>query len=555
MTANTRIHPLPIHLANQIAAGEVIERPASVVKELVENSIDAGAKQIDIDIDGAGSKLIRVRDNGSGIHADDLSLALSRHATSKLYSSEQLSQIDSLGFRGEALPSISSVSQLTLSSRQQESDNAWQLANDELSPTAHPLGTTIEVRDLFFNLPARRRFLRSNKTEQNHILTTLYRLALSRFDVGFSCQISNHTRLKLPASDSTLGHQQRIAKICGQSFIKSSLYLEQSYDEITLTGWFAKTSAHRPQTDIQYFFINGRVIRDRIINHAVRQAYAEHIPAGRHAGYVLYLTLPLDRVDVNVHPTKHEVRFRDARLIHGLITSALSDALRQADDSELPEQIQTSIELEPASTQPAIAEQAAPYRSSATSKPISRAKKQSPSITIETTSNLLHQRYLIVHANHQPMLIDLQQADHHLRQQTFLDALHTKTLKSRPILVPISVSLSQTQLALVQQHTTVLQNLGIELAFNNDSVQVKKIPSLLAQVNIQQLVHKISDALSAQQVGFDQLSLILLKLLPSSAISSIEQAKQVIQQLDEQLADPRWARPLDQQTLSSLFCS
>jgi len=556
MTANTRIHPLPIHLANQIAAGEVIERPASVVKELVENSIDAGAKQIDIDIDGAGSKLIRVRDNGTGIHADDLSLALSRHATSKLYSSEQLSQIDSLGFRGEALPSISSVSQLTLSSRQQESDSAWQLANEELAPTAHPLGTTIEVRDLFFNLPARRRFLRSNKTEQNHILTTLYRLALSRFDVGFSCQISNNARLKLPASNSTLGHQQRIAKICGQSFIKSSLYLEQTYDDISLTGWFAKTSAHRPQTDIQYFFINGRVIRDRVINHAVRQAYAEHIPAGRHAAYVLYLTLPLDRVDVNVHPTKHEVRFRDARLIHGLITSALSDALQQADDNELPEQIQTSIDLEPVvAAESAIAEQGASYRSSPTSKPVSRAKKQPPSITIETTSNLLHQRYLIVHANHQPMLIDLQQADHHLRQQTFLDALHTKTLKSRPILVPISVSLSQQQLALVQQHATVLQSLGIELALNNDSVQVKQIPSLLAQVNIQQLVLKISDALSAQQVGFDQLSLILLELLPSSAISSIEKAKQVIQQLDEQLSDPRWARQLDQQTLSSLFCS
>jgi DNA mismatch repair protein MutL len=543
MTTNSRIHPLPLHLANQIAAGEVIERPASVVKELVENSIDAGAKQIDIDIDGAGSKLIRVRDNGIGIHAEDLSLALSRHATSKLHSSEQLSYINSLGFRGEALPSISSVSQLNLTSRQNDSDCGWQLSSesDDIHPAAHPLGTTIEVRDLFFNLPARRRFLRSDKTEQNHILTTLYRLALSRFDIGFSYQISAQNRLKLPVSNDTAGHQQRIAKICGQTFIKNAVYFEQTFDGITLSGWLAKPSAHRPQTDIQYFFINGRVIRDRIINHAVRQAYAEQIPAGRHAAYVLYLTLPLDRVDVNVHPTKHEVRFRDARLIHGLITSALNEALSQENE-------ETQIELKHTkSSNNTVAEHSAAYQS--------ETKSKKTPLSITNSNTLFHQRYLIVQAEHQPLLVDLQQAEHYLRQQSLQDAINNTTLKSRPILVPLIVSCSKEEIAMVEKHVDVLTRLGIGFTTQADGVTVKYIPSLLAQVNLQQFVEFILAALSNQKSSFEQLSEVLQQLLPLSPITSLEQANQIIQQLDKRIFDSRWTRQLDQQTLSSLFSS
>lgn len=548
MTVSTRIHPLPLHLANQIAAGEVIERPASVVKELVENSIDAGAKQIDIDIEGAGSKLIRVRDNGFGIHAEDLPLALSRHATSKLHSSEQLSHIDSLGFRGEALPSISSVSQLALTSRQAESDCAWQLTseNEDISPASHPLGTTLEVRDLFFNLPARRRFLRSNKTEQNHILTTLYRLALSRFDIGFSYQTSANNRLKLPICTSTLNQQQRIAKVCGQAFIKNTLYLEQTFDDIHLSGWLAKPSAHRPQTDIQYFFINGRVIRDRVINHAIRQAYADQIPAGRHAAYVLYLTLPLDRVDVNVHPTKHEVRFRNARLIHGLITSALSDSLSQEDESNNNEQ---QLDL----TETSIAEHAESYQVANQTTKFAHQRQASATPVIATSNTLLHQRYLIVHSNQQPMLLDLQQADLHLRQQTLENAIKTGTLKSRPILVPIVVPSKKEFIDLYEQYAVVLNDLGIELSPHPEGLIVKQIPSLLAQVNIQHFVHTIISALSENKTSFDQLSQVLQQQLPMSAISSLEQANQVLQPLGEQLFDPRWCKQLDQQTLSSLF--
>jgi len=547
MTANSRIHPLPLHLANQIAAGEVIERPASVVKELVENSIDSGAKQIDIDIDGAGSKLIRVRDNGIGIHAEDLPLALSRHATSKLHSSEQLSYIDSLGFRGEALPSISSVSQLTLTSRQADSDTAWQFSinNDEISPASHPLGTTLEVRDLFFNLPARRRFLRSDKTEQNHILTTLYRLALSRFDIGFSYQLSAQNRLKLPSSHDTAGHQQRIAKICGQSFIKNAVYFKQTFDDITLSGWLANPSAHRPQTDIQYFFINGRVIRDRVINHAVRQAYAEQIPAGRHAAYVLYLTLPLDRVDVNVHPTKHEVRFRDARLIHGLITSALNEALSQQNTEPQIELIQTE------NSNHTVAEHSAAYQSN----PKSKKTALSTSLSITNANSLFHQRYLIVHVDHQPLLIDLQQAEHQLRQQSLQEAINTSTLKSRPILVPLVVNCTKEEISLVEKHADVLNSLGIGFAVHVDGIAVNSIPSLLAQVNLQQFVKTILDALSAQKSSFEKLSEVLQQLLPLSPVTSLEQANQIIQQLDNRIFESPWTRQLDQQTLSSLFSS
>ena len=233
-----RIHALPLQLANQIAAGEVIERPASVIKELVENSLDASATAIEVTIEGSGSQLIQVRDNGSGIHPQDLHLALSRHATSKINSSEQLSQIASLGFRGEALPSISSVSNMSLTSRQPDSDCGWQIQHeaDAAEPVSHPIGTTVAVRDLFFNLPARRRFLRSARTEQQQILTTLQRLALSRFDVQFQCELNGQRKLNLPVAQSEAQRLARIGKICGQAFVKRAVAFEQQFDVIQIHG-------------------------------------------------------------------------------------------------------------------------------------------------------------------------------------------------------------------------------------------------------------------------------------------------------------------------------
>jgi DNA mismatch repair protein MutL len=559
MSDMPRIHALPLHLANQIAAGEVIERPASVVKELVENSLDAGADQIFIDIEGAGNKLIRVRDNGLGIHPEDLPLALSRHATSKLHSSEQLSHIASLGFRGEALPSISSVSRLTLISRQADSDCAWQLTGDQnnaISPAAHPQGTTLEIRDLFFNLPARRHFLRSNKTEQNHILTTLQRLALSQFTVGFQCQLSASSSLKLPAAITLAQQQQRIAKICGKNFINNSLFIEQDYDDIKLEGWLGKADAHRPQTDVQYFFINGRVIRDRVITHAIRQAYSDKIPAGRQPAYVLYLTIPLDRVDINVHPTKHEVRFRDARLIHGLLTSALQQALTHETAIEpMPEALSDQVTQNTRATyqtseQSHIAEHSTDYQ-----LPIVTKSQFKESITAKfgQAMTLIEQRYVITKSSQNSFLIDLQQAEQQLRRQQLQNAIDTNTLSTRPILVPISLSVDNNLIALASQYKALLESVGIRLQPQPSALLIRSIPSLLAQTDLKVLVQSLLTALNNDQTDKESLSNILQQHLPVIAISQLEQATQLLLQLNEFSIEAPWCRRLDQQTLNSLF--
>lgn len=556
-----RIHALPLHLANQIAAGEVIERPASVVKELVENSLDAGADQIFIEIEGAGNKLIRVRDNGLGIHPEDLPLALSRHATSKLHSSEQLSYIASLGFRGEALPSISSVSRLTLISRQADSDCAWQLTGDQnstISPAAHPQGTTLEIRDLFFNLPARRHFLRSNKTEQNHILTTLQRLALSQFSVGFQCQLSASTSLKLPPAISLAQQQQRIAKICGKNFINNSLFIEQNYDDIELKGWLGKADAHRPQTDVQYFFINGRVIRDRVITHAIRQAYSDKIPTGRQPAYVLYLSLPLDRVDINVHPTKHEVRFRDARLIHGLLTSALQEALSHQEHSEPTIEPSSKNARSTSHVNPRpplsdhVAEHTTDYQLTAMTQPLAKARittKFGQAIT------LIEQRYVITRSSEGSLLIDLQQAELQLRLQQLQQAIKTDTLSTRPILVPISLPVSDDFILLATQHQSLLESIGIQLQSQpqTSALVIRSIPSLLAQTDLKILVQSLLTALNNNQTDKDSLLIVLQQHLPVLAVNQLDQATQLLTQLNEFSVEAPWCRRLDKQTLNSLF--
>ncbi|NQY25811.1 MAG: DNA mismatch repair endonuclease MutL [Piscirickettsiaceae bacterium] len=544
MSDNSRIHALPLNLANQIAAGEVIERPASVLKELVENSIDAGATQITIDIEGAGSQLIRVSDNGFGIHPDDLPLALSRHATSKLHSSEQLSHIASLGFRGEALPSIASISELTLSSRQADSDCAWQLTpnSTDITPSAHPLGSSVEVRNLFFNVPARRHFLKGNKTELHHITTTFYRLALSHFDIGFHYQPANATALKLPIADTLDKKQQRIAKLCGKTFITNSLYIEQQFDDIELHGWLGTAEAHRPQTDIHYFFINGRVIRDRVITHAIRQAYANLIPAGRYPAFVLYLTIPLDQVDINVHPTKHEVRFRHARLIHGLITRALQDALASEPATVVAPLEQTQRQQVPLDY---IAEKSQQYQI--------HASKEQAATTFNSVISVLHQRYIIADSEHGPMLIDLQLAEQSLRQQQLHQAIQTNTLRSRPILVPIRIELEHAQCQKLSQYKEILARLAITFKTIECSIVVESIPSLLTQVDIKQLINALLSAINDNQTSLEQLEVVLQQQCPMIAIQTLQQAESILKQLPSSDKTTNWSQILDQQTLSSLF--
>lgn len=329
------IRLLPPQLANQIAAGEVVERPASVVKELVENSLDAGATQIDIDIEKGGSKLIRVRDNGSGIAEEELILALSRHATSKITDLSDLEAITSLGFRGEALASISSVSRLTLTSKPAAQDAAWQAMAEgrdmqvQIKPAAHPTGTSIEVLDLFFNTPARRKFLRTDKTEFGHIDELIKRLALSRYDVSWHLTHNGQSVRRLKAANDDLQRQKRVAALCGKAFMEQAAFIENQYGDVRIWGWLLSPQACQAQASCQYSYVNGRMMRDKLLNHAIRQAYGDSLSADQQPAFVLYLELDPRMVDVNVHPAKHEVRFHQSRLIHDFVVTAVADALSQ----------------------------------------------------------------------------------------------------------------------------------------------------------------------------------------------------------------------------------
>ena len=326
---------LPARLANQIAAGEVVERPASVIKELVENSLDAGATNINIEVDKGGVKRIRITDNGSGIVKDELTLALSRHATSKIKDLHDLEAIASLGFRGEALASISSVARLTLTSKPQAQATAWQASAQgrdmavTIKPAAHPDGTTIEVVDLFFNTPARRKFLRTEKTEFTHIDEVIRRIALARFDVTFTLIHNSKLIRQYRAATTDAQNAKRVAMVCGQKFVDNAIEVNCQHDDMTFSGWIAKPSFARTQNDLCYSYVNGRMMRDKLINHAIRQAYADLLAPETYPAFVLFLTLDHRDVDVNVHPAKHEVRFHQSRYVHDFIYSVCHTALME----------------------------------------------------------------------------------------------------------------------------------------------------------------------------------------------------------------------------------
>ncbi|GLQ30632.1 DNA mismatch repair endonuclease MutL [Litoribrevibacter albus] len=354
----TRIHQLSPRLSNQIAAGEVVERPSSVVKELLENSLDAGAKRVDIDVEQGGVKLIRIRDDGQGIVKDDLALALSRHATSKIIELDDLEAVGTLGFRGEALASISSVSRLTLSSRHVESDQGWQVSVEgqemtaTVKPAAHNVGTTLEVRDLFFNTPARRKFLRKEKTEFGHLEEVVKRIALSRFDIGISLKHNQRIIHNFRPATTEQEQARRVTSVCGPNFIQNAVTVNVEVGELKLWGWVGLPTFSRSQADLQYFFVNGRVIRDKLVAHAIRQAYRDVLYHGRHPAFVLYLELDPATVDVNVHPTKHEVRFRDSRMVHDFLFRSLHRALAEVTpDMQKPTASTESLGVESVSLQ------------------------------------------------------------------------------------------------------------------------------------------------------------------------------------------------------------
>ncbi|UYG06740.1 DNA mismatch repair endonuclease MutL [Halomonas sp. M4R1S46] len=344
MPDSQHIRILDPRLANQIAAGEVVERPASVVKELIENAIDAGSRRIEVELEAGGARLIRVRDDGGGIGEDDLPLALSRHATSKIASLEDLEGVASLGFRGEALASISSVSRLELMSNVAEDPTGgWRVVVEgrrmepRVSPSPHPQGTSVTVRDLFFNTPARRKFLRTEKTEFGHVEEAFRRQALSRLDIGWVLRHNQKTVHQLRPGDDLVGHERRLQALLGKAFLENALHLDLEVGGLRLWGWVGLPTHSRAQADQQYFFVNGRVVRDRLVAHAIRQAYRDVLFHGRHPVFVLYLEVDPTVVDVNVHPTKHEVRFRDGRMVHDFLFSSLHRALGEARAGAAPE--------------------------------------------------------------------------------------------------------------------------------------------------------------------------------------------------------------------------
>ncbi|NLQ18464.1 DNA mismatch repair endonuclease MutL [Marinomonas sp. M1K-6] len=362
-----RISLLSPRLANQIAAGEVVERPASVVKELLENSLDAGSSQLDIDVEQGGVRRIKIRDNGTGIMKDDLSLALSRHATSKIITLDDLEAVRTLGFRGEALASISSVSRMHLTSQAENEVEAWRVEAEgkdmatAIRPASHPQGTTIEVRDLFFNTPARRKFLRTEKTEFAHLEEVVKRLALSRYETGFRLSHNGKQVYDLRPVTDQLHAEHRLATLLGKKFIENSLTLDVEAAGLRLWGWIGLPTFSRSQADLQYFFVNGRVVKDKLVAHAVRQAYRDVLYNGRHPTFVLYLELDPSTVDVNVHPTKHEVRFRDGRLVHDFLFSRIHKAIADVrpESDAAPTGIQDSVSSEPALYGASITEQSA----------------------------------------------------------------------------------------------------------------------------------------------------------------------------------------------------
>lgn len=329
------IQILPPQLANQIAAGEVVERPSSVIKELLENSLDAGSTRIEIDIERGGSQLIRIRDNGMGINKDELALALSRHATSKVSCLDDLEAIASLGFRGEALASISSVSRLTMTSRTEQQTEAWSARAEgidmavEVKPAAHPIGTSVEVCDLFFNTPARRRFLRTDKTEFSHIDEVVRRIALSRNDVQIKLTHNGKLIKHYRAAQDNQSRLSRIATVFGNSFIENCIELSGEYADLRITGWLGQPEVARAQSDLQYCYVNARMMKDKLINHAIRQAFSDKLDTDLYPAYLIYIEVDPRQVDVNVHPAKHEVRFHQARLVHDYIFQAINGALEQ----------------------------------------------------------------------------------------------------------------------------------------------------------------------------------------------------------------------------------
>lgn len=525
------IRILEPRLANQIAAGEVVERPASVVKEAVENSLDAGATQIEIDVEAGGTRLIRIRDDGVGIGGQDLALALARHATSKIDSIEDLEAVQSLGFRGEALASIASVSRLTLTSNMAETSVKGQQAFCEgrdmavsVKPAPHPRGTTLEVRDLFYNTPVRRKFLRTEKTEFGHLHEVVKRQALSRPEVSFVLRHNGKQILQLNRATSNEEQRRRVASVCGTDFAEHTVAVERQAGPMRLWGWVAEPTFSRSQADLQYFFVNGRVIRDKLVSHAIRQAYRDVLFHGRHPAFVLFLELDPAGIDVNVHPTKNEVRFRDSRDVHDFLFGTLSRALADvrpgktaltASMSHVGDTVfQPGMNLASGGSQVpsrSIA-QASPngaavshsdfassgqaslwrqvYTDDAAQPDFTQAFSEIPPLGFAVAQ--LHGIYILAENLHGLILVDMHAAHERITYERLKLAREGSGITRQPLLVPLTMAVSSREAAIAAEQSEELASLGVLIeATGEESVICRELPAALKDADAEALVRDV----------------------------------------------------------------
>lgn len=520
-SSSKRIHFLSEQLANQIAAGEVVERPASVLKELLENALDAGASQIEVEVEKGGMVSLLVRDNGHGIHSEDMALAISRHATSKIVDLADLEALFSLGFRGEALASIGSVSRLKLLSRTTDSEHAWSLEAEGRGsvpkefPANHPVGSSIEVRELFFNTPARRKFLRSEKTEFSHLEDVFKRAALSRPQVAFSLTHNQRPLHRYRARDAR-EQVLRITDVCGKAFAAELEEVDQKLDEIHLHGWVSASREGRSSTDLQYFFLNGRMVRDKLIQHAIRQAYEGMLPVGRHGAYVLYMDLPASEVDVNVHPTKHEVRFQQARKIHDFIVVALR--------RHLPQQTEPGMEM-PVAREREVAESVGDRYQ--VRKPLSAGNTghfqthgtavRSPYVRhIDAASNdddrlltIIAGRYVLIQNAGLVRVLDSYYADQLLVKYE-LSTLNAQASVPSPMIFPIQIELSAQQMGQLESLQADLKRLQIIWEpVDRQRVRIHTAPQMLQQMDLEAwLKHLLNKPAHEETEDGDSESLI-----------------------------------------------
>lgn len=520
------IRRLPELLINQIAAGEVVARPSSVVKELLENSLDAGARSIQVSLEQGGKRLIRVIDDGHGIARDELPLALARHATSKIRSLAELEEVASMGFRGEALPSMAAVSRMVITSRTAEAEHAWQVkaADGEVeapAPASGAAGTMVELHDLFYNVPARRKFMRTDRTEFSHVDELLKRFALARADVGFQLQHNNRIVRRFPPARTEQEMTGRLTTVLGREFVEHVLDINEQRGSFGLRGWVAEPRYNRPQADRQFFFVNGRVVKDRLVAHAIRQAFRDVLFHGRHPAFVLYLEMPFSGVDVNVHPQKHEVRFRDSRALHDFIYSTLNrclagagvggGGLRPGTEVRDPAGVASSGDwpAQQAAMPLSVADQVQGYAQlvssplagvggpAGTAMPAAQeSSEEIPPLGFALAQ--LHGVYILAQNQQGLVLVDMHAAHERITYERLKAGLQESGIRSQNLLVPVSVHVSEREADMVEEHAASLELLGIECErLGPQTLVVRKVPTLLQHSDMGRLLQDVLSELAS----------------------------------------------------------